>query len=276
MSAAPAAGSDEFGWYLYGVVAAGAALDELAAVPAVDREYPVELVVEGSLSGVTSRVSTAEFDEAALPGRLGDAAWLEQKIRAHEQVLENVLSSATVLPCRFCTVYHDQADLRRFLAECESALVAALDRISDRVELGVKAFVDSERFASSAGTRSEKIRELSERVSQAEGGRAYLETRQIERLVADELERFRQEAAPQLHERLLNAADEGVLLAPQRPEVSGREEEMLLNGAYLVPDRTRFEHALADLARERRGEGIELELTGPWPPYNFVPEELGS
>jgi len=94
--------------------------------------------------------------------------------------------------------------------------------------------------------------------------------------VAEELERFRQEAAPQLHERLLAAADDGVLLAPQRPEVSGREEEMVLNGAYLVADRSRFEHALAGLARERREEGVELELTGPWPPYNFVPEELGS
>ena len=276
MSAAAAAGSDEPGWYLYGVVAAEAGLDDLAAAPAVDQGYPVQLVLEGPLAGVVSRVSAAEFDEAELPGRLGDAAWLEQKIRAHEQVLEGVLASAPVLPCRFCTVYRDEADLRSFLAAREGALSAALGRISGRVELGVKAFVDRARFATFAGTRSERIRELSERVSQAEGGRAYLETRQIERLVADELERFRQEAAPQLHERLLNAADEGVLLAPQRPEVSGREEEMVLNGAYLVADRSRFEHALAGLARERREEGVELELTGPWPPYNFVPEELGS
>src|SRR5205823_1224278 len=187
-----------------------------------------------------------------------------------------VLASAPVLPCRFCTVYRDEADLRSFLAAREDALSAALERISGRIELGVKAFVDRARFATFAGTRSERIRELSERVTKAEGGRAYLETRQIDRLVAEELERFRQEAAPQLHERLLAAADDGVLLARQRPEVSGREEEMVLNGAYLVADRSRFEHALAGLARERREEGVELELTGPWPPYNFVPEELGS
>ena len=49
-----------------------------------------------------------------------------------------------------------------------------------------------------------------------------------------------------------------------------------VRGRKMVADRSRFEHALAGLARERQEEGIELELTGPWPPYNFVPEELGS
>jgi gas vesicle protein GvpL/GvpF len=50
---------------------------------------------------------------------------------------------------------------------------------------------------------------------------------------------------------------------------------MLFNGAYLVEDRARFEEALAALAEDYRESGIELELTGPWPPYNFVPSELG-
>jgi hypothetical protein len=48
---------------------------------------------------------------------------------------------------------------------------------------------------------------------------------------------------------------------------------MVLNGAYLVADRKRFERELALDASERRESGVELELTGPWPPYNFVPEE---
>jgi hypothetical protein len=48
---------------------------------------------------------------------------------------------------------------------------------------------------------------------------------------------------------------------------------MLFNGAYLVSDRGPFEQALGSFSREH-GE-LQLELTGPWPPYNFVPEELG-
>jgi hypothetical protein len=193
-------------------------------------------------------------------------------VRAHEQVLEGVLAAASVVPCRFCTVYRTEAELRRFLAERRDHLAAALARVAGRVELGVKAFVDRERFAAGDDT----LRDFAERVSQAEGGRAYLESRRLEQLVGEELARFGAGAAETLDERLRAVAEDGVRLGLQRPEVSGREQEMVFNGAYLVGDRPRFERELAALADELRDRGVELELTGPWPPYNFVPAELGE
>jgi hypothetical protein len=51
---------------------------------------------------------------------------------------------------------------------------------------------------------------------------------------------------------------------------------MVFNGAYLVTDRDRFSGELASAARALEDAGVQLELTGPWPPYNFVPEELGE
>jgi len=268
-------GEDDAGWYLYGVVSAEEAPTRLDSWAAVDPRHEVGVLVEGPLAGVTSCVSLQEFDEAALPERLGDAAWLEQKIRAHEQVLEGVLENAPVVPCRFCTVYRSEEDLRRFLSERSDALAAALETVAGRVELGVKAFVDRDRFASGGALRNDSIRELADRVSGAQGGRAYLESRRLEQLVRDELARFSGEVGAELHARLRAAAEDGVQLSLQKPELSGREEEMLFNGAYLVEDRRRFEQGLEALAGEYRETGIELELTGPWPPYNFVPEELG-
>jgi len=264
---------DDAGWYLYGVVAAEGAPGNLDG--AVDPRYEVVTLAEGPLAGVTSRVSLDEFDETALPDRLANAAWLEQKIRAHEQVLERVLDATAVVPCRFCTVYHSEDDLRRFLSERSEALQTALAGVTGRVELGVKAFVDCDRFAGGAALENESIRELSERVSRSEGGRAYLEARRLEQLVKDELAGFKVSVRAELHERLSGAAEDGVQLDLQRPELSGREEEMLFNGAYLVGDRERFDQQLAAAADDYRKRGVDLELTGPWPPYNFVPAELG-
>ena len=47
---------------------------------------------------------------------------------------------------------------------------------------------------------------------------------------------------------------------------------MFLNGAYLVAaDRVRaFRAALDELEAEVGPKGAVYELTGPWPPYNFV------
>jgi hypothetical protein len=68
-------------------------------------------------------------------------------------------------------------------------------------------------------------------------------------------------------------AEDGVVLALQSREVSGRDEEMFFNGAYLVADQNRFEQVLMAVAGEQ--DELQLELTGPWPPYNFVPDDLG-
>ena len=47
---------------------------------------------------------------------------------------------------------------------------------------------------------------------------------------------------------------------------------MLLNGAYLVErEREReFEEAVARCGSSGERGASQLELTGPWPPYNFV------
>ena len=255
MAAAPLR-EDGTGWYLYGVVAGGG---EAPAVAAVDPRHEVIVLAEGSVAGIASRVSLVEFDEAALPQRLADAAWLEEKIRAHEQVLEAALAAGAVVPCRFCTVYRDEQHLRRFLDQRGPALAEALARVAGRVELGVKAFT--------AGAADEG------EAAQAESGRAYLEARRREREAREELARSRGELAAELHERLLAAAEDGVVLDLQGREVSGRDAEMVFNGAYLVADRTRFDDALTAATRAHRE--VKLELTGPWPPYNFVAAELG-
>jgi hypothetical protein len=252
MAAAPVP-QHEAGWYLYGVVAAGAAPPRAQAV---DPRHAVVALAEGAVAGLTSLVSLAEFDEAALPQRLADASWLEDKIRAHEQVLESALAAGPVVPCRFCTVYRTDHELRRFLAERGEVLSATLVRLEGRVELGVKAFAAARPLSEAAG---------------AESGRAYLEARRSEKQARDELAQTRATIARDLHLQLLMASDDGVLLDRQSRELSGRNAEMVFNASYLVADTARFEEALAAIVPE----GFEVELTGPWPPYNFVPEELG-
>jgi hypothetical protein len=47
---------------------------------------------------------------------------------------------------------------------------------------------------------------------------------------------------------------------------------MVLNAAYLVPAEgvAAFRAIVDDLAGRNEADEVELELTGPWPPYHFV------
>jgi Gas vesicle synthesis protein GvpL/GvpF len=241
-------------WYVYGVVSS-TTQPEGTGVAA----RPVELVPEGNVAALASAVPADEFDEASLRERLNDRAWLERTAREHEDALERALAATAVIPFRLCTVYESRDHLREFLSAHGAALADLLRRLDGRVELGVKAY-----FAEASGAREEP-----------QSGRDYLLRRQRERDAAEEAARFKAECARASHERLAASAEEARANPPQPPELSGRTEEMLLNGAYLVRrDDGRLSDAVAELESLYGPRGVTYEITGPWPPYNFVPPEV--
>jgi hypothetical protein len=105
-----------------------------------------------------------------------------------------------------------------------------------------------------------------------------MKRRQREAKVDEERDRVAEEWAQTVHERLAGRAAEALLNPLQRPEVSGHEGDMLLNGVYLVDEEEigAFRATVDRLAEEFRGRGVSVELTGPWPPYNFVKSSIES
>jgi Gas vesicle synthesis protein GvpL/GvpF len=240
--------------YVYGVVSAKAQAEGTGI-----GSRPVELVAAGDVAALASAVSADEFGEAALRERLEDPSWLERTARQHEETLERALAGTAVIPFRLCTVYESRDGLREFLTAHGPALADLLRRLDGRVELGVKAY-----FAAAATERDEPA-----------SGREYLLRRQRERDAAEEAARFKADCAQASHERLGAAAEEARANQPQPPELSGRTEEMLLNGAYLVRrDDEGLARAVAELESRYGSRGVTYEVTGPWPPYNFVPREV--
>lgn len=263
-SAEPSAGVEGgSGRYVYGVVPATASDELLHGVGGVDVTGPVALVADGELAAIASTVPLAEFGEDSIERNLHDEAWLEEKVRAHEAVLEAVLSRTSLVPFRFGTIYRGDEQVRRMLRE-NAHLKDTLGRLRDTVELGVKAFLDSEAF--------ERRQEGESGDETTEGGRAYLLRKQRERQLVEARASFIAACAQDSHAGLTAAAEGGRANPVQRPEVSGRAGEMLLNGAYLVRSERvdAFDKALADLRSRYEPDGVRYELTGPWPPYNFV------
>jgi hypothetical protein len=241
-------------WYVYGVVSS---TTQPGGTGVGSR--PVELVPGGDVAALASAVPADEFGEASLRERLNDRAWLERTAREHEETLERALAATAVIPFRLCTVYESRDGLRDFLAAHGPALADLLRRLDGRVELGVKAY-----FAKPPKDAEEP-----------QSGREYLLRRQREREAAEDAAHFKVECALASHERLAAAAEQARANPPQPPELSGRTEEMLLNGAYLVPrDDRRLADAVAELETLYGPRGVTYEVTGPWPPYNFVPPEV--
>jgi gas vesicle protein GvpL/GvpF len=258
--------SSATGIYVYGVVTSETPTALFAGVGGVHASEPTTLIRDSGLAAIAGHVRLDEFGEEALPQNLRDAAWLEAKVRAHDEVLAAAVGHTTVVPFRFGAIYESEAHVRAMLAERRD-LVDALERLSGAVELGVNAYLDRERL---------RTRRAAERSvpTEAGSGRAYMQRRQLERALDDEVGSFAGEVAHASHERLASTAEDA-RLNPVRPAAGVGPGDMVLNGAYLVPVAREKElrAAVAELQERYADDGVLYELTGPWPPYNFVERE---
>jgi len=250
--------STETGWYVYGLVPADTD-PELVQAAAGVAAAPVELVTSGDLAAIVSRVPLNEFGEEPLRRNLEVREWLEETAHAHDDVLARTVGRVALVPLRFGAVYRSEDGVREMMTQRSDEFRDQLARLRGRVELGVKAFL-VETDSAPGETPAPAT------------GRDYLLQKQRQRALEADVEATARETVATVHERLASLAEDARANPPQHPELSGRRERMVLNGAYLVPVERQdaFAGEVAELARRHADDGLELVLTGPWPPYNFV------
>jgi hypothetical protein len=150
-------------------------------------------------------------------------------------------------------------------------LLDALDRLAGKTEWGVKAFADPEALEREVAARAGGKED--EEVSR---GIAYMNRKRRQARAWEEVEEVADDWARLIHSHLAEVAAEALLNPLQRPEVTGHDGEMLLNGVYLVgeDETARFREQVRELRDEFDRNGVEVLLTGPWPAYNFVKSSI--
>ena len=188
-----------------------------------------------------------------------DAAWLSWALARQHRALESLSECMPVYPLQFGLIVPSVEEMLG-IAESESAaLKAYFALISGASEWGIKAALHD--IADVPGATSEQM-----------SGLAWLKAKQA----APELRRKRIETAMARVQQALdgmvafgraqtNVQRQAVVPAKQRVEI--------VNSAILI-DKNRSEAFLryAEASKAQLAqEGIELSVSGPWPPYSFRP-----
>lgn len=267
----PAAINDDqgAGIYVYGVVERGAA--SLPILAGVATDTTVRLHVVGELAAVVSDVPLQEFGQSGLEANLGDLAWLEQSVRRHQAVLDQVRAVTALAPMKFATIYLNTAGLDAWLSEQQQSLRALLAWLRNRQEWGLKVLVDRAALADHVAAYSETLRDLRTQIEGKSQGAAYFLVRRIQEVTGEEVERVSFALADEVHHSLAGLSVAAVLNVLPTEDVEP-DVQMVLNSAYLVADAqvATLQHAVDDFAAEHAANGFRLQLTGPWPAYNFV------
>ncbi|MET9800627.1 GvpL/GvpF family gas vesicle protein [Streptomyces sp. NPDC006368] len=224
---------------------------------------PPRLVRHGDLVAVVGAVPAEEFDEGPLRARLEDLDWLAATARAHDAVIAALTTVTCPLPLRLATVCRDDSGVRRLLEDGRERFVRALERLDGRVEWGVKVYTEPEAVREP----EQPVREPAAAPASG-GGRDYLRRRLRERRGREAGQERADALCRRLHTELSGYAEAGTLHPPQDARLSGAAGVNVLNAAYLV-DRERSEE-FVELVGRVSGDGVRVELTGPWAPYSFA------
>ncbi|HEV2862769.1 MAG TPA: GvpL/GvpF family gas vesicle protein [Pyrinomonadaceae bacterium] len=259
--------------YVYCVGASRALAPHAAeGVPvAIEEGAPVSLVESGELAAVVSRVPLADYGEGELESRLADATWTAVRALRHERVVEHFARRAAVVPLRFGTIYLRRESVAEMLERDAAPLASVLGRLEGREEWGVNVYVDRALLKETVVGVSARLREMAERAAAASPGQGYLLRKKIDALRDEETRAETKRVAAETEARLGRVSDDAARLRTLKGE---RDEpgEVAARLAFLVP-REGFEEFRAEaerLAEEHVALGFRFELTGPWPPYNFV------
>ncbi|MCG8462958.1 MAG: GvpL/GvpF family gas vesicle protein [Holophagales bacterium] len=220
----------------------------------------------GELAVAFSPVSRAEYEGPRGEHNLRDLQWLLPRVERHQEVVAALLARGAVLPVRFAPLFSDRAGLEAWLDSRRPAILDALERLRDQEEWGLRLL--------DAGPPSEMRPDQGPKAT----GVAYLLAKKHKRDAATSRRQQLDEAGDRI------AAELGKTVACLRSlpvrsfdrplrQAGGDSRSTLRNWALLI-HREQLDEARERIDRcshELGIEGAELEISGPWPPYNFCP-----
>jgi Gas vesicle synthesis protein GvpL/GvpF len=239
--------------YAYGITTA--ALPVPDDVEALTGDAPLRQVTAEDLALLVSAVHADQLrvdeDDLSETGRLATLA------RGHDAVVRAAALRGPVLPLRFGTVVPDEAAARRLLVEHRDSAREHLRRIGNAREWGVKLV---RRLDSPVPVASRP------RDRAGVTGTEYLARRRQALDQHDVAEAAAEQAADLLVETLAPHVTESL----RRGGSSG--SSLLLDLAVLVEADAEagFLATAAELRQRLEPDALELEVSGPWPPYSFA------
>jgi len=210
------------------------------------------------LWAIVQSVPEADYGEAALARGLQNLDWVSSRAIAHERVIEVFLSATALLPMHLFTLFTSDDRVVQHVRSDSRRIRRLLNRVEGKVEWGLRLTFDEK--AARAKVSRRPVRSGTEFLARKR------DVLSIDRTRVNEA----RGEADRLYEwvsRLATAAQRRTSLERAAPG-----SRLLLDAAFLVPvaKSGAFRSAVRQQLRDLRQVGVQISLTGPWPPYNFV------
>ena len=195
-------------------------------------------------------VIVSEYDRTT--GKLDEKSVLE-----HARVVSQSFRTATVLPFRFGTIFDTEDAIRQAVRANRRTFCESVARLRGKAEMRIKLVV-----------RDGSLREAMEEIVLPDTvGREYL-AKLREKASRDRERQTKARALSVQVHKLFNPIEEEI--SCKKVDADG----MLLDIAHLIDNKSIEKYQNRYNTAAKQFKNCELVVTGPWPPYHFLPEKL--
>jgi hypothetical protein len=197
-------------------------------------------------------VIVSEYDRAA-----GDGKMEEKTVLEHAHVVSVCFRSGTVLPFRFGTIFDTDEALRQAVRTNRRAFGVSVARLRGKSEMHLKVLVKD-------GSLRESMPDVP--LPDTVGGDYLMKLK--EKASKDRERQTKARALSVQVHKLFNPLEEEI--SCKRMNTSG----MLIDIAHLIDSKSveKYQNRYSSAAKQLKN--CELVISGPWPPYHFLPGKL--
>jgi len=181
-----------------------------------------------------------------------------RSIVEHGQVISKVFETHTVLPMRFGTFFKSEKQIVDMIQENQRELLDAFCRLRGKAEMRLKLVFQNGHDAKLDRKPLQRVVSLDRHVTAEEAEAGVLDPNREEMAV---------QAAARLSE----------MFRPLEQQVSCRlihDSELLVDCAHLIESQKADIYQKLQTAASEQLRGCDVRISGPWPPYHFLPTSV--
>ena len=221
---------------------------------------------------VVKMVPNSEFSEENLKKNLSDLGWLDTNAREHIRTISLLMEDYNVIPFNFGTIYNSQDSLEKFIRDYYDSLIEKFELIGGKEEWGIKIYYNRNVLIEQIDELSTEAADLENQIMASSPGKAFLLRRKKSELIKNELNRLTKTYGQEYYNEIKQLSDATTLNNLLPKELTGREDTMILNAAFLIQrvKANDFNASIISLKKKCVNVGFDIEVTGPWPPFSFI------
>lgn len=263
------------GFYLYAVRPANHTdvFPEIKGIDGASKVFPV--LVGDKMWAVVSHVSLKEFRAKEISEKAqNDLQWITGKSLLHNRVIMQSAegTDGAIVPMKFGAIFKDKDSLTKAIKKDSKRFLRLFEKLKGKEEWSLKIFANPEAIKKEIMKSDAALEDKERELPSLPAGFAYFKEKELE----EEIERRKrgefQKWAQKILQLLPHFVDEVRVGKVLDKELNVKGESIILHAIVLIKKK-KLEKLLKKGGKVRsmlEEKGLRIEMSGPWPPYNFV------